>query len=109
MNAEILLDGGLVAAEHGEPIKSAADDDTPETVSHRRTRVHVKDFHPSGIGVILPNERDPARPSQSVTYDEEQRAEKYSGLERVGHDHGFHATLSQQREHTLHVVQVQEK
>lgn len=104
LNAEILLDGRLVAAEHSEPVDGTTDDDTPETVSYRRIRIHVKKFYSPGLHAVLPNERNPARPSQSITQDEEQRTDKNGGLERVGHDYGFHATLLRQREHTLHRV-----
>lgn len=105
-NAEILLDGRLIAAEHSEPVKSATDDDTPETMSHRRTRIHVKKFYPSRIYIVLPNGFDSARPSQSVTHDKEQRSDKNGGLERVCHDYGFHTTLLEQQEHRVNTKKV---
>lgn len=94
LDAEILLDGRLVAAEHGGPVESTTDRNTPETMPHRRTRIHIEEFHPAGLRVLLPNARSSARPGQSVAQDEEQRAHQNGGLEGIGHYHGFHTTLS---------------
>jgi len=87
------LDGRLVAAEHGGPIKSTTNRNTPEAMSYRRTRIHIEEFHPTGFQIVLPNARSSARPGQSVAQDEEQRADKYGGLKGIGHYHGFHTTL----------------
>lgn len=67
LDTEVLLDGRLVATEHGGPIKSTTDDDTPKTMSYCRTRIHVEEFRPSGIRIFLPNERTAARPDHPVT------------------------------------------
>lgn len=75
LDAEILLDGRLVAAEHSGPVEGTTDRNTPEAMPHRGTRIHVEEFHPAGIRVLLPDARSSARPGQSVAQDEEQRAD----------------------------------
>jgi len=110
LDAEVLLDGRLVAAEHSGPVESATDDDTPEAVSHRGTRIHVEKFHPSGSHVVLPDLCHSTRPGQPVAQNEEQGSDQNSGLEGIGHYYGFHATLKATRtrrceeEHLIHRI-----
>lgn len=72
LDTEILLDGCLVAAKHGRPIKSAANDDAPETVSHRRAWIHFEKFHSPGIIVLEPNQRTTTGPTHPQTEDGEE-------------------------------------
>lgn len=93
LDAEVLLDGGLIAAEHGSPVKGATDNDAPEAVSHRWAWVHVEELEASGEAVIFEHGGPAALFERAPDDDQQERADKYSRLERVRHYHGFHTTL----------------
>ena len=93
-NTQVFLNGSLIAAEHGEPVESAANHDGPKIVTLGWVRVHVENFDSTGFEVILPNFVYSTGPGHAKSQNEKQRAQQNCGLEGIGHDDCLHTTLN---------------